>query len=203
MRPREGEQGREEQRLHHDFRVRVAAEPELDQVDGEQERGRERRRLADQPRASEVHGEQAERGPADDRPECAAQSGGVESDRDRRRVQMRELSDDATAVRIQQEEPHESRAVVLLARVRRKEQAAHGCRDRRRDAIRNHQRAGLRDLDAFADVAAGISSADDVLRRRRKPPDADRENRQRQQRRPRDPSCRAVVGRGGSARHRS
>ena len=114
VRAREGEQGREEQRLHHDFRVRIAAEPDA-RSHGARAGARPRtppagptsraptKYTASRPKAAQhttVQG--APLSPCDvdirSRSMPGTSAGTVRST--------------ATAVRIEQEEPHEPRAVV-------------------------------------------------------------------------------------------
>ena len=179
------EQRREQQRLHHDLGVRIASEPDLDDVEREQPRRRRRGRASHQPRAREIHGQQAQDGPDADRRTRARQAGDPLRDGNRGGKQVRELPDDRTGVRVGDPEPHEPERRVLRAVVRREEQLARGRRHRGDGRVGNDDGAALRDLHALVDVRPRILAADDVFGRGKEPPHAQQDDDRRNQGRPR------------------
>ena len=113
MRARNRQQRREEQGLHHDFRIRVRGVEHVGEVEHQQNARRERGRAAHQPHAQEIHC-----GDTQDRPDPRdaqrrADAGQVVRDRDRCRVEVRKLTDDTAGIRILQEETHEPVVEVL------------------------------------------------------------------------------------------
>ncbi len=187
-RPRVGEHGREEQRLHRDLAVWIAAEPGLSDVGREQCDRNRGSRPAKQAPSGKVHGERREHRPGSGRPQRAGETLKAVRDRHRRRKQVRKLADHDAAVRIQDVEPHEPDAVVVgapvafVVGVARKEQIAGERRQRCDRFVVDDEAAALRDLDPLVDVDAGILAADDVFGGRKEAPDGERDEGQRKQR---------------------
>ena len=179
-----GEHRGEHQRLHHHLRVGIPGEPDLDDVQREETGAGERRRFAEQPCAGEVHREHAEDRPHADRLASAREAVEAVADRDRRRVEVRELADHRARRRILDEEPHEADAVVRLAGVLREEQIARERRHGRDRVVLHDERAALRDLDAGVHVHTGILSADHIFGRREKAPGSEGDERNRKGDRP-------------------
>ena len=74
-----------------------------------------------------------------------------------------------------------SKSLALVSA--RKEQIARERGHAGDDGIRYDDRAALRDLDALVHVDARVLAADDILRRRKEPPDAEQRERERDARR--------------------
>ena len=178
-----GEERGKEQRLHHHLGVGITREPDLDDVQRQECRGDPRGRSANEPAAGEVHRQHPEDRPDTDRAPRAGETVEAVADRDRRRKQVRKLTDDRAGVGVLDRKSHKPQAVVVGPLVRRKEQVARERRHRRHDRIHHHDRAALRDLNPLVHVHSGILAADDVFRRWEEAPEPEQDQRQREQRR--------------------
>ncbi len=192
-RARGGEQCGEAQRLHHDLGVRVPGVPNLNHVEGEQQRASERHTAAEESRSRDIHRHQAQDGPETGRPPRARQTINPVADGDGRRVQVRELTDDRPLRRIEDVEPHEAQPVVGLALVLRVEHVAKPGRHGADHGIADDERSALRDLDAFVQVDARIFPAHHILGGRKEHPDAQRDERHRRHGAAIDRACPASV----------
>ena len=137
---------------------------------------------AEQPRAQDVDADQAEQRPVVRDAAHAGEPVEAVADGDRGGQEVRELAEDRARRGIDDVEAHEPRAVVARRVVRGDHELAELGGHRGDDRIGRQQRAALRDLHAFVDVAAGILAAEDVLRRRPVEPQPARHDGDRHQR---------------------
>ncbi len=179
MRSRICQERRKEERLHDDLGVGILREPHGDHIQRQKPCGGGGNGAACEARRREIHGQEAEDGPDANGATSTCQSVDPVADGDRGGEQMGKLSNNGAALDVLHEEAHEPQRVVVSAAVRRKEHVACKRRHGRHDRIVNHDRATLRDLDALVHVGSGILAADDVFRRRKEPPRAERDDGQR------------------------
>jgi hypothetical protein len=143
-----------------------------------------------EPRRHEINGKHAQNRPDAHGPPCAGQAVDSVADRNGSGEKVWELPDDASILRILNEEAHETQRVVVGSTVRGEEQIAGERRHRGHHRIVDDNRAPLRDLNALVHVGSRILTTNDVFRRREESPQPETDNRDREDRGPGDgPRC--------------
>ena len=162
---RERQQRHEDQELRDGFRDRVAGEPDLHDVRGEEQGGQQRRGVAEQAAQRKEDAQRAE-DPKDRRcRERTSHAHGLEQEGPEGGEQVEELGEDAARLRALQGEPHEAAPVEVGTRGVAIEQLDVLLRDRQDGRVGVGDAARARDQAHRADVGAGIAPAQQVLAR--------------------------------------